>query len=650
MSTPVLDEPRDESAAVEETPDPSDATRRSRYRTPRAALLFTVGWAAFCNLVLELLQHGGDAPRLVSDFLVGTPVLFLLGTLVVWAVLLAVVATLGRLWVPAALLLVGVIALGLADNIKLQIRAEPVYPSDVAFVGTPGFLAEMVQPGRLVLLLGLLAVVAVFVLLVGRVATRRFPRLRRRDETRAWRRLLWVRLAVVVACCGFLTYASHFNTPGNLVRAAYDAGGSRWTPWFQAGNYLKNGFVGGTLFNLKTPAMAKPAGYSEATMHEVAARYVAEAAQRNAGRDPHALDDVNIVVVLSESFSDPTRLAGVRPAEDPIPFTRRLMGQTSSGNLLAHQVGGGTANVEFETLTGMSLSQFAPQLTTPYQMLVPQYQSFPSAVGYFRAHGHRAVAVHPYLTQMYRRKDTYPVLGFQQFVDQNGMHDRSRLAHGQYISDSAAFGEVERQISTSDDPLFVNLVTMQNHGPYPGQYDDPIGMSGLSGDAADQASDYLRGLRHSDLALQGFLSRLETSGEKTVVVFYGDHQPGFWPRDVRATNGDRRMKETPYFIWSSFRPARTEHTSTVSPVYLLPETLDVVGAPLPPYYALLDKMQQEIPGMDLGSYIDDDDHVVPKSGLSPRARALLRDYRLVQYDLSVGKRYSLADMFQVPRS
>ncbi len=135
------------------------------------------------------------------------------------------------------------------------------------------------------------------------------------------------------------------------------------------------------------------------------------------------MDDVNVVLVLSEAFSDPEQLEGVEYAEDPIPRTRRTMQATTSGSMLAQLFGGGTANMEFETLTGMSLSQFNPQMQTPYQMLVDEYDTFPSAVGYLAAQGHRPIAIHPYMTGMYKRETVYPILGFDEFLGEDEIED-----------------------------------------------------------------------------------------------------------------------------------------------------------------------------------------------------------------------------------
>jgi phosphoglycerol transferase MdoB-like AlkP superfamily enzyme len=365
----------------------------------------------------------------------------------------------------------------------------------------------------------------------------------------------------------------------------------------------------------------------------------------NEGRSPTAIDDVNVVVVLSEAFTDPTLVEGPTLAEDPIPFTRSLMESTRSGTMLAQLFGGGTANMEFEALTGMSLSQFLPQLSSPYQMLVPETPTFPSAVGYLRHRGHAAVGVHPYMTSMYKRYEVYPTLGFSDFVHDTTMASDERIEDSEFISDAAAFAEVEHQLAESEAPALVNLVTMQNHYPMAGSYHDPIATEGVSGEVADQLGGYARGLRHTDDALREFIGNLEASDEKTAVVFYGDHAPAFWTGDVYERNGDAAFRRTPYFLWTNFRelPAATEPVT--SPIHFLPTLLDDLGAPLPPYYALLLELRREIPAMEQGEYFLTDGTQVSEAGLTPRARALLEDYRLVQYDLAVGERFSQAEMF-----
>lgn len=617
-------------------------------RTLAAALGFTLVWAVLCNFTVEFLQFGGNIDAVFGYTLRQDWREFLLGSSVVWALLLLVVCILGRLWLSCALMGVLTVLLGFANYEKITIRREPLYPSDLNFTGDPGFLLHMVSGVTIATVLAVSFLIAVILLLTGRILRKWFPRIRRSESPRLWLGVSGARLVGVLVLAAALFYVSQFNVPGNRFRAAYQDAGAKWAFWYQELNYEKNGFVGGVLYNLNVPAMQAPADYNAATMQGIAAKYTALAERINATRDPHALDNVNVVAVLSEAFSDPTRVRGVSLAQDPIPFTRHLLAHTTSGYMLAQLYGGGTANMEFETLTGMSLSQFQPQMNTPYQMLVPRYDQFPSAVGYFKEHGHEPIGIHPYMTSMYKRNEVYPILGFDKFIHDTTMQSARKLEKSDFISDQSAFNEVEYQIRKNTKPLFINLVTMQNHYPMAHEYAHPIHVTGVKGAAEAEAGGYARGIAYTDAALKRFLTSLQHSDEKTIVVFYGDHLPAVWPDRIYKQNGDRRMKETPFFIWSNFAKYQHRALPTTSPIYFMPKVFDAANAALPPYYVLLDQLEKQIPAMEQGMYIDPENQLIKKTQLSPQAEQLLHDYRLVQYDLSVGHRYCQREMFYPP--
>jgi phosphoglycerol transferase MdoB-like AlkP superfamily enzyme len=379
-------------------------------------------------------------------------------------------------------------------------------------------------------------------------------------------------------------------------------------------------------------------------MADIVQRYGAAAGAVNAARSPAALEDVNVVVVLSESFSDPTQLEGIELEEDPIPFTRELMDATTSGEMMAQRYGSGTANMEFETLTGMSTSQFDPRLMTPYQMLVPRFDAFPSFVGLTKSLGYTDVAVHPFDTYMYRRETVYPILGFDDFLGRSEMSMRKYIQDSPFVSDNSAFTEVLRQIDTHDEPVFTHLVTMQNHFPMGDSYDAPMTIRGVSGSTEEEAAAYVRGLNYSDRALRKFVTTLQESDEKTSVLFFGDHLPPIWPDEVVERNGPVGMRTTPFFLWSNYLPLQTPQPLT-SPIFFMPLLMDQLGAPLPPYYELLRQLHAVVPAMRAGVLYDGEGNPIDREDLSPETRQLLRDYRLVQYDLSVGQRYSQDGLF-----
>jgi phosphoglycerol transferase MdoB-like AlkP superfamily enzyme len=596
--------------------------------------------AVLCNLVLELVQltdTGGYPWRFKS---LAFPSMFVLGSLVLWLLVGLVHAVVGRLWVTTALMATATVVVAVADHEKVRLLHEPVYPSDWAFVGDLSFLSEIVGRRVVVLLVVAVLVIALAAFLGARALGRRLaaragpPQPQPPPRTR-----VLVRILTGALCLLGIGYLGGFNDPGNAVRETYDVLGAKWRPWSQQRNYLGNGFVGGFLYNLPVPAMVRPADYSRAEMARITERYTAAADRINRHRDPQGLRDVNVVMVLSESFSDPTALAGVHVPEDPIPFTRRLMASTTSGAMLAQNIGGGTANMEFEALTGMSMSQLPPQLRVPYQSLIPRFATFPSAVEWLKREGHRAIAIHPFTPEMYRRREVYQALGFDEFVHDDTMHEQDTSGHDGYISDQAAFDEVRRRIDGSADPLLVHLVTMQNHIPFPDRYDDPAHVTGPDGERLSQTGQYVRGISHTDVALTEFIGRLERSDERTVVVFYGDHLPATYPDSVFQANGKRRMHQTPFFVWANFA-GHDARQPTTSPIHFMDLMLQRTGTAVPPYYALLQRLREQLPAMDSGMYVNGSDRLVPRRDLPARVVRLLHDYRLVQYDLSAGKRYS----------
>ena len=625
----------------------STPTRRRRYVGPflpglaRTALL-----AVLCNLVLELTQLAGidgypwkfKTPAFVQ--------MFLLGSLVVWMLVGLVHAVVGRLWATTALMATATAVVAVAQHEKVRLLREPVYPSDWEFLGTIGFLADMVGLRVVVLLVAGFLVMTVGAFTAARVLGRRFGGTQPPAARSPWSRAA-LRTATAGLCLLGISYLGGFNSPGNAARETYDALGAEWRPYSQQRNYLGNGFVGGFLYNLSVPEMARPEGYSAAEMARITATYTRAAERINRSRGPGALADVNVVMVLSESFTDPTALRGVHLEQDPIPVTHRLMRSTTSGQMLAQNIGGGTANMEFEALTGMSMSQLPPQLRVPYQRLVPDHPTFPSAVGWLEAQGHRTVAIHPFTTEMYRRRDVYRILGFDDFVHDSTMRYTTRSGNDGYISDAAAFDELQRRLEASADPLFVNLVTMQNHIPFDDRYDDPVPVTGPDGRPMPETGQYVRGLTHTDDAIEDLIGGLRRSAEKTVLVLYGDHLPATYPDSVFEANSRRSMHQTPFFVWANF-PGPDEAMPTTSPIYFMDLLLQRAGAAVPPYYALLHLLRQEVPAMDSGMVVDGADRLVPPAGLSARARRLLRDYRLVQYDLAAGSRHSEDAMFATP--
>ncbi|KAE8764390.1 LTA synthase family protein [Georgenia thermotolerans] len=620
--------------------------RRTARRLVRSALLtaLTAGVALAVAYGLER-AHAGTHPVVATLTLLQTerPGLLLLGGLLVWAVLGLLFALSGRLWIALGGTLALATVLAVADVWKMRLRLEPVFPADVEYLTHPRLLVDAAGAR------GVLALAALVVaLLAAAYGLARLARRGRLPAARPRRGRLAAQAVCGVLSGALLVGAGLFNRPGAPLRPVYERAGAEWASWDQVDNYATNGFLAGLLYNMPGPVMPRPPGYDESTMRQIAAEYREAALTINATRDPAALADTNIVIVLGETVSDPLRMLGVHLEEDPLPFTRRLMSATTSGTILTPAFGGGTANVEFEVLTGMALRNFEPQMRTPFQTLIPHEDTFPSFVTSL-AEGRDTLAIHPFVASFYRRDVVYPALGFDRRVFEGDMVHRDHVERNPYVSDAATYKEVVDELRASDRPLLMNVVTMQNHLPFWGLYDDPIDVTGPFDPAeAGDLGQYLRGLRYSDDALAQLVGDLDRLDERTIVLFYGDHLPGAWPPAALAMNPPVVQHETPYLVYANFPTAPLPATPPLSPTFLVNRMLDTANAPLTPYNALLERLAQQVPAYEVLAVLNDRGEQVTEADLSPQARHLLDQYRLVQYDLAVGKRYSAAEMLTVP--
>jgi len=612
---------------------------------PVAAL--TLAAAVVLTLGLEL-AHASTVPTLDPvDHVNALPTARLvLNGLVVWAAVALAQALTGRFLVTGAASLVVGLVLVFADVKKMELRAEPVYPTDISYLRDPGLLLESAGVS---VAYAAAVTVALGAVLVGGVVVRVVRRRRSGARRPLAHRLLsyGLRAATAVLAVGALVVTAGFNEPGNPLRKAYERTGPSWTHWDQPENYATNGFFAGTLYNLPASAMPRPAGYGEKAMDELAARYTDLAAATNSGRDPAALEDTNIVIILSETFADPSRLP-VEMSEDPIPFTRSLMEHHTSGSTIASGYGGGTANVEFEVLTGMAQSNFRPQLHTPFQTLVPHHDEFPSFVRSLGS-GRETLTIHPFLSTFYRRDAVYPALGFDRSKFRDDMEHTAGIEGRGQVSDSATFDEVVTELRSTDEPMLVNVVTMQNHRPYTGLYSDPVAVEGDMTDAEKaETGQYLRGLSHSDKAIEQLVTDLEQLDERTIFLLYGDHLASLWPDSVKASVPAHTLYETPYVVWANFPTEKLDNAPTVGPNFLVNQLLASADAPVTPYNALLAELEKETAGVERTLTLDAEGRQIDPADLSTRARELLDDYRLVQYDLTVGRGYAEEAMFEVP--
>lgn len=390
--------------------------------------------------------------------------------------------------------------------------------------------------------------------------------------------------------------------------------------------------------------MEKPENYSTEKVNQLLMKYKDKAREINETREK-SMNTANVIYVMSESFSDPTNLAGIEVSKDPMPLLRQYMQQHKSGEILSEGYGGGTANIEFEALTGLSMEPFAPNLSTPYTQIPTLMGHFPSAVSYFKEEGYAATAIHPYNTSMYKRKQVYEELGFDHFLDEKTMTHTDTLGENPYISDASAYQEILKQLRETKEADFIHLVSMQNHMPYGDFYPETTFTAKGTADNVE-AANYFQGLAYSDESLNRFLIELTQQEEETIVVFWGDHLPGFYGEEVVEANGHVTMHQTPLLIFST-KKEKPESLGTISPIYFMNHVLALANGPVSSYYAFLMALEAELPAFEKGAYLESGkkEAVLDRKELSPETTKLLEEYDMLQYDITIGQKQSQKAQF-----
>lgn len=597
-----------------------------KYTLVAISIVFVVGLS---NLYLQWCQNDLSFDLAVKFAFSWHTEKFLLACLVLLMIFLFLVAVLGSFLFGTFFYLVGIGILGYANYLKMTYRQEPIYPDDLKMIKEFGLLKDMTGTTSFYLLAGM-------ILLVVAGGCWAIYRSFKKDK-----KFQAIRVITLFTTIFALIYISHFNNPNNLLRKAYNKT-ALWIPYSQKMNYYNTGFIGGFLYNLKIDPMEKPKEYSEEKIKEITSHYQKLADEKNKTASE---EQPNIVYVMSESFSDPSRLNGVEITGDPLADYYAVADQTYSGQMLSQNYGGGTANIEFEALTGFSMGLFNAQLTTPYTMLVPKMNQLPSIVSTLKDQNYHTTAIHPYNTSMYKRKDVYEVLGFDEFISENTMTYTDTIEDNPYISDASAYQEVMDLLKEDDTPQFIHLVTMQTHMPYDGKYqqleytaktEDNSGISSLE--------NYLQDISYSSQSLKAFTEELKKLSRRTLVVFWGDHLPGIYSDTIQNSNEKHTLHETQFLMFDSQGELEKTEAPVTSPFYFAADLMNQTNQQTTGFYQLLLALQNELPAFERELYYQEGQWH-REAQLNKKQAELYQAYEMIQYDIVSGEKYSLQTNF-----
>ena len=488
----------------------------------------------------------------------------------------------GRMCFASRVLYGLAVAFGITNHYVMKFRSTPFVPWDLFSAGTAASVAgnyDFTPDRRMVIVT--LVFIALFVL----------TRLFKKGPRFSWKIRLGSIVLVGLVLCTFVNALQQesFQTKHYLYPFLF-------TPAYMT---KVNGMAVTFAMDLAYVAVERPAGYDADEAKETLAKYETKTTETDTQDLP------NIIVIMDEAFSDLKVLGPLETNEDYMPFIHSLeqgAENTVTGMLNVSVCGGNTANTEFEFLTGNTMA-FLPQGSIPYQQYINgDLKALPD---YLKTLGYQTIATHPYNAGGWERDTVYPMLGFNESVFKDEYVNPQYVR--QYISDESCVDKIIEfyENKETDKPLFVFNVTMQNHGGYQDQYGNFTPDISVKDSTNFSLQQYLSLVKLSDSALESLISYFKDADEKTVIVFFGDHQPSdAVASTVLAKNGmswnhltEEQQKlryQVPYVVWANY-DIDEETGADTSANYLAAEVLERAGVPLDEYRSYLMHLKTEYP-------------------------------------------------------
>lgn len=591
--------------------------------------------------------------------------------LILWGVLYVILLMLtNRFWVATPIFLAVTFIVAVIEHFKVSIRYEAILPSDLNFLkADAGNLMSFMPSGAqwtiLIAVAAFAAFVALFVFL-NRLDARHGRLFRGSDKQSRSVNAIARLLLILLPGLFFTLYSMQVSTVGSWAKGFATVMGDKPSMWDSVYDAQRNGPLVTFTRQLNPKVMVKPDDYSEETMKQVAARYEKAAKKINAKRSAN-MTDSTVIYVLSESFSDPSRVPGLKVNKDSIPNIRKIKQNTTSGLMLSSGYGGGTANLEYMGLSGLSMANFDSSLTSPYQQLVPSEHWTPTINQMWGA-SKNSIGLHSYESSMYSRATNYKKFGFSHFYTLTGpdvISHQDKIDDSPYVSDEATYQSTLEEVRKTKSNQFLQVITMQNHMPYHDWYKhNDFKASSTTGkplkdDEKESIETYQKGASLTDGATAGFLSELDKLDKPVTVVFYGDHLPGIYSSASADDDNSLALHQTDYFIWSNKASGtqgnKIDNAEYSSPNFFVAQAAEHMDAKVSPYLAFLTEMHSKISAMEppvvnniqgwdripegQNIYLNSKGEPMAEDDFDAETKQLLADYRLIQYDITTGKNY-----------
>ena len=613
-----------------------------KYLAPVAALLIA---ANLLTVVMCIVSEG----TFLRAFLMPSGWAFVMNTLFVYMTMLILFFLIRKTWI--AFLPVGVIfcAFNYFDYLKVSIRGETILPCDFTILTEAAETTGMLE---FEITLGLItAIVFVAGMTVGLFFF---------DKLVIKKNGLVIRLrngAVIAAVTLAVTVGGFFGT---FINPSFlSATGLTAYQWKQLNTRNNNGFLVNFLANIPYVLPEKPAGYGKESAQAVFDEVLAElnAAYTADGNGDTAVERPNIIIVMNESFADADKFSYINFERSTTPTLHGIAETKTGGTHFTPQFGGGTANVEFELLTGYSL-RFLPASSTPYQQHIKKTTQ--SYVSFLRSElDYSTVAIHSYGPHFWNRDNVYPLIGFEKFIADEDFTLPLRMRT--YVSDESTAEMIIKQYEAnrgSGKPFFNFTVTMQNHGGYSGSdYDEGTMINATDGsmDLREKVygaiRSYATSISFGDDMLRQLTDYFAGCPEPTIIMFFGDHLGSFGNKDASylASGYTKNSSDTaegfydlhtpPFVIWDNYTDVSASPDTALSTYYLIPYMTEIYSLPQPVYFKYLLQQSEYVKGTGGDYYLRGDGSIAESDSVTDAETAKLERQHMFQYDALFGKQY-----------
>jgi len=424
--------------------------------------------------------------------------------------------------------------------------------------------------------------------------------------------------------CGLIVLCVSLNSHIYADTALYDSFTVLGNRYFTVNQYGSKGAIYSFMHNLNTMRLTQPEGYDD---YSFASLYGYMYNEDNAKNRP------NVIMIMGEAFSDMSenKHLSFEGYTDPLENFKALCNDDGaiSGRIVVPNFGGGTSDTEFDVLTGYSTKHLGSTLPS-YSFVNSRTDSL---AWIFKNMGYDTLALHPGYSWFYNRLNVYNHLGFDRFIHLDDF-DPVTQNKGGYISEDACMDKVIDEIDKSleeDDPLFVFCVTIQNHGPYDEKYNESYDNFTadvyLTENESILLNSYFEGIKDADRELKRLTDYLEEADEPFVVVYFGDHLPGFsngmeffdildYDININGTVKERiAVNEVPFLIWQNDAAKETNAIDTrdavmpdnmcINSAYLGALILEYMGyGDATEYMAFVNDMRKTLPVYANNCYMD----------------------------------------------